>query len=228
MNFYWNPKYDDKTSYFELNFFFSNASKFFLDFTNMFVVYGRYVKTWFCVSKKFVTARNSNQVICQEKWKKLRFCKNEAQNGVGIFWQNSILSAEIFFQGPLKKFWRFKSECCMYHKCAPNVALYARKKIRNIRHTNHEILAEMWKKVEKKYYLGSTYWKFFPLVEWKFCHLEKLNFLTSDVSKKFSVRAKYTFLVFKTFSYIQRIKRTLIESHMTSQSIYIEIKLGGR
>ena len=161
------------------------------------------------------------------KGKKLRFCKNEAQNGVGIFWQNLILWAETLFWKASRKFLRVENECFRYLKCAPNVARYARKKIRNIRHTNHKILTETWKKNEKK--IPWTTWeeKIFTLVEWKFCHLEKLNFLTSDVSKKFSVRATYTFQVFQTFSYIQTIQRTLPESHMTSQSKYIEEKLGG-
>ena len=65
------------------------------------------------------------------------------------------------------------------------------------------------------------------LVEWKFLHLEKLNFFTSYVSKNFSLRNKYTFQVFKTFSYIQRIKCTLTETHVTYQSESIEEKFGG-
>ena len=179
-----------------------------------------------CVSKTIMTARHANQIICQEKWKKLRFCKNEVENGVGIFWQNLILWAETLFWKASRKFLRVENECFRYLKCAPNVARYARKKIRNIRHTNHKILTETWKKMKK---IPWTTWeeKIFTLVEWKFCHLEKLNFLTSDVSKKFSVRATYTFQVFQTFSYIQTIQRTLPESHMTSQSKYIEEKLGG-
>ena len=50
---------------------------------------------------------------------------------------------KLFFQMPLEKFLRVESECCMYQKSAPNVAPYPRKKTRHIRHTNHEILAEM-------------------------------------------------------------------------------------
>ena len=82
--------------------------------------------------------------------KKVHIKKNEAQNGVRIFWQIVMFWAENFFQRPLENFLRVESECCMYQKGAPNVALYARKKIRNIRHTNHEILAEMWKKKLRK------------------------------------------------------------------------------
>ena len=52
-----------------------------------------------CVSKKFVTARRTNQITCQEKWKKLRFWKNEAQDHVRIFWQTPICWAETYFKG---------------------------------------------------------------------------------------------------------------------------------
>ena len=48
----------------------------------------------FCVSKKIVAARRTNKILCQEKWKKLRLWKNEAQNRVGIFWRNRIFEAE--------------------------------------------------------------------------------------------------------------------------------------
>ena len=57
-----------------------------------------------CVSKKIVTAPHTNQIICQKKWKKLRFWKNEAQNQVGIFWQNPIFWAETFFSKASRKF----------------------------------------------------------------------------------------------------------------------------
>ena len=48
--------------------------------------------------KKIVTARHANQIICQEKWEKLRFWKNDSQNGDRIFWQNLMFWAETFFQ----------------------------------------------------------------------------------------------------------------------------------
>ena len=57
-----------------------------------------------CFSKKIVAARHTNQIICQEKWKQLRFWKNEAQNAVGIFWQNFIFWVETFFQRSLEMF----------------------------------------------------------------------------------------------------------------------------
>ena len=50
-----------------------------------------------CVSKKIVTPRHTNQIICQEKWKQLRFWKDEPQNVVKTFWQNLIFSVETFF-----------------------------------------------------------------------------------------------------------------------------------
>ena len=42
----------------------------------------------FASVKTIMTIWLTNRIICQEKWKKLRFWKNEAQNQVGIFWQN--------------------------------------------------------------------------------------------------------------------------------------------
>ena len=97
------------------------------------------------VSKKIVTARHTNQIICQEKWKKLRFWKNEAQNGVGIFWQNPIFWAETFFQRPLENFlWTLRA-CSRYLKGPPNIVLYVSKKIVTTRHTNQIICQEKWK-----------------------------------------------------------------------------------
>ena len=69
-----------------------------------------------CVSKKIVTAQHTNRIICQEKWKKLRFWKNEAQNRVGIFWQNPIFWAETFFQRPLENFLLAWRTCSRYLK----------------------------------------------------------------------------------------------------------------
>ena len=56
------------------------------------------------VSKKIATARHTNQIICKEKWKKLIFSKNEAQNGVRIFWQIVMFWAETFFSKASRKF----------------------------------------------------------------------------------------------------------------------------
>ena len=54
-------------------------------------------------SKKIVTARHANQIICQEKWEKLRFWKNDSQNGDRIFWQNLMFWAESFFSNSSRK-----------------------------------------------------------------------------------------------------------------------------
>ena len=100
-----------------------------------------------CVSKKIMTARHTNRIICQEKWKKLRFWKNEAQNRVGIFWQNPIFWAETFFQSPLEIFlWTLRT-CLRYLKGPPNIVLYVSKKIVTARHTNQIIFQEKWKKL---------------------------------------------------------------------------------
>ena len=77
---------------------------------------------------KIMTVRHTNQIICQEKWKKLRFWKNEAQNQVGIFWQNPIFGAETFFQRPLENFLLTLRTCSRYLRGPPNLALCARKK----------------------------------------------------------------------------------------------------
>ena len=56
-----------------------------------------------CISKKIVTIRRTNQILCQEKWKKLRFWKNEAQNRIGIFWQNPVFFGWNFFSKTSRK-----------------------------------------------------------------------------------------------------------------------------
>ena len=99
-----------------------------------------------CTSKKSVTARRTNQILYQEKWKKLRFWKNEAQNRVGIFWQNPIFWAETFFQRPLENFLFTLRTCSRYLKGPLNLAVCVSKKIVTIRHTNKKILAKNRKK----------------------------------------------------------------------------------
>ena len=90
-------------SFFELKLFFQMPLE---NFLLAWRTCSRYLKgplnLVLCVSKKIVTARHTNRIICQEKWKKLKFWKNEAQNRVGIFWQTPIFWAETFFQRPLE------------------------------------------------------------------------------------------------------------------------------
>ena len=111
-----------------------------------------------CVRKKIVTARRTNQILCQEKWKKLRFWKNEAQNRVRVFWQNPIFWAETFFQRPLENFLLARRTCSRYLKGPPNLALCVSKKIIIIRHTNKKILAKKRKKTQKKPIFDSFPW----------------------------------------------------------------------
>ena len=93
--------------------------------------------------KKIVTARRTNQILCQEKWKKLRFWKNESQNRVGIFWQNPIFGAETFFQRTLENFLLACRTCLRYLKDPLNLVLcVSKKKIVTIRRTNQKILAK--------------------------------------------------------------------------------------
>ena len=73
--------------------------------------------------------------------KKWRFWKNEAQNRVGIFWQNPIFWAETFFQRPLENFLLAWRTCSRYLKGPPNLVLCVSKKIVTIRHTNKKIFA---------------------------------------------------------------------------------------
>ena len=100
--------------------FFKNLN--FFHFTSMFEVSekpletflwtlracSRYLKSsqrlYLCASKKIMTVRHTNQIICREKWKKLRFLKNEAQNGDRIFWQKLMFWAETFIQVSLINF----------------------------------------------------------------------------------------------------------------------------
>ena len=78
-----------------------------------------------------MTAWRTNQILCQEKWKKLRFWKNEAQNRVGIFWQNPIFLGWNFFQRPLENFvWTLRT-CSRYLRGPPNLVLCVSKKNRD-------------------------------------------------------------------------------------------------
>ena len=65
-------------------------------------------------------------------WKKLRVWKSEAQNGVGIFWQNLIFWAETFFQRPLKHFLWTLWTCWRYLQGPLDIADYDGKRVRSI------------------------------------------------------------------------------------------------
>ena len=54
-----------------------------------------------CVSEKIVTVRHTDQITFKEKWEKLQFWKNEAQN---ILTKPSVLSETFFFSKDCKKF----------------------------------------------------------------------------------------------------------------------------
>ena len=90
------------------------------------------------------------------KVKKVEILKNEAQNRIGIFWQNLILWAESFFQRPLENFLLAWRTCSRYLKGPPNLALCVSKKIVTIRHTNERILAKNANK--KKTIFGNFLW----------------------------------------------------------------------
>ena len=110
-----------------------------------------------------MTVRHSNPIICQEKWKKLRSWKNEAQNRVRIFWQNLIFWAETFIQRLLQTFlWALRT-CSTYLKGPLQLVLYVSKKIVTVRHSNTKILT---KKVKKSilYY--------FPCHDCSYCERE--------------------------------------------------------
>ena len=117
-------EYSNKTPFFGLKLFFQRPLE---NFLLAWRTCSRYLKgppnLALCVSKKIVTARLTNQILCQEKWKKLRFWKNEAQNQVRIFWQNLMFWAETFFQRSLENFSWTLWTCSRYLKGAPNQVL---------------------------------------------------------------------------------------------------------
>ena len=71
-----------------------------------------------------MTVRHTNEIICREKWKKLRFLKNEAQNEDRIFWQNLIFS-KSFFEKPLETFLLTLRACSRYLKSLQRLYLCA-------------------------------------------------------------------------------------------------------
>ena len=102
---------------------------------------------------KIVTIRLTNRIIYQEKWKKLRFWKNEAQNQVGIFWQNFFWGAETFFQRPLENFLWTLWSCSRYLKGPLSLVLCVSKTIVTIRYTNEKISA---KKRTRNWYVTTS------------------------------------------------------------------------
>ena len=69
-------------------------------------------------------------------------CRNVSKKST--FWVN-------FFREALENFLCIQNWCCRYLQGVPNIALYAGKKIRNTRHTNHKIRTETWKKTQKMF-----------------------------------------------------------------------------
>ena len=114
--------------------------------------------------KKIVTARHTNQKYVRKSEKSWDFEKNEAQNGVGIFWQNPIFWAETFFQRPLETFLWTLQACLRYLKGPPNLVLYVTKTIVTARHTNQKILAKNRKTMQKN--------PIFPFFPWHDCSVE--------------------------------------------------------
>ena len=62
-----------------------------------------------CVSKKIVTIWHTNRIICQEKWKKLRFWKNEAEMKLEYFDKTSLFELQLFFE-------RLLENVCMLYR----------------------------------------------------------------------------------------------------------------
>ena len=140
-------EYSEQTLIFEVKLFFQRSLENFL-FTLRPCL--KYLKcpSWLALyaSKKIKCIRHYNPIVCKEKCKKFEFWKNEAQNRVGIFWQNPIFWAETFFQRPLENFLLAWRTCSMYLKGPPNLVLCVSIKIVTIRHTNKKILAKTRKK----------------------------------------------------------------------------------
>ena len=109
--------------------FFSNASrKFSVDFTNMFKVSERSAQSSFLRQSKNRDRTSHQSDFMLRKLKKVEILKIEAQNRVGIFWQNPIFSAETFFQSYLENFLLALRTCSRYLKGTLNQGLCVSKK----------------------------------------------------------------------------------------------------
>ena len=136
-------------AFFKLKVFFQSPLETFLCTLRMCSTYVQGLPDLdICVSKKIVTPRHTNQIICQEKWKQLRFWKDEAQNVVKRFWQYLIFLVETFFQRCLQNFLSVWRMCSRYLQGPPDLHLCVSKKSGTARHTNNKIST---KKVRKKF-----------------------------------------------------------------------------
>ena len=95
-----------------------------------------------------MTVRRIGRIICQEKWKKCGFWKNEVQNQVEIFWQTLMFWVGTFFQVLLENFQWTVWTCSRYLRAPLNIVICVSKKIRFIRRVEIKRLLEMYKKVE--------------------------------------------------------------------------------
>ena len=86
----------------------------------------------------------------------MRFCQNEVQNQVRIFWQNLTFWAATFFQMSLENFLYVLRQLSRYLRGPLSLALCVSKKIVIIRHTNKKILAKTAKKPFCMTSLGTT------------------------------------------------------------------------
>ena len=121
-----------------------------------------------CVSKKIVTPRHTNQIICQEKWKQSRFWKEETQNVVKRFWQYLIFLVETFFQRCLQNFLSVWRMCSRYLQGPPDLHLCVSKKSGTARHTNNKISTKKGAvKNFHKVHVLRNFWQFGPNINWR-------------------------------------------------------------
>ena len=100
-----------------------------------------------CVGKKIVTVRRINQIICQEKRKKLRFWKMKLKVKLEYSDKTSCFELELFVQAALENFLWGLRQRWRYLGGPLDLVLCVGKKIVTIRHTYSIICQEKRKKL---------------------------------------------------------------------------------
>ena len=92
-------EYFDKTSYFELKIFLQVPLENFLwALRQRSMQLGDPFSLSLSIGKTIVTLRHTNPIICQEKWKKLRFWKMKPKVGLEYSDKTSYFELRLFFK----------------------------------------------------------------------------------------------------------------------------------
>ena len=83
--------------FFVMKLFSKESRKLFVDFTDLFKVFGGCTQSWSLCEYKHRDHKIHQSDYMLREMKKLWILKNETQNGDGVFWKTSLFEMKLFF-----------------------------------------------------------------------------------------------------------------------------------